>query len=217
MAYSAVLFDMDGTLVDSDAIVEAAWHAWCERYGVDFDELIAVAHGVPSDQTARRFLPDATEAEIAEAARFANAYEYGRVDGVTPTDAAHELLAALDAAGVPWAIVTSADRRLARIRLEAAGIPVPSVVVTSEDVPVGKPDPAGYQMAAAALGVDAATTLVVEDTAPGVAAGRAAGATVAALKGQDGDVRIASLRDLMLRLFGGGSLTDMTVGTASPA
>jgi len=113
-----------------------------------------------------------------------------------PTDGAHDLLAALDAAGIGWAIVTSADRRLARIRLEAAGIRIPSVLVTCEDVAVGKPDPAGYRLAAATLGVDPATTLVVEDAAPGVTAGRAAGATVAALKGQDGDLRIASLREL---------------------
>lgn len=196
MAFAAVLFDMDGTLVDSDAIVDEAWRAWCARYGVDYDELIAVAHGVPSDQIARRFLPHASDVEIAEATRWSLDCEYERVDGIVPTDGAHELLAAVAAAGVRWAIVTSADRRLARIRLDAAGIPLPAVVVTCEDVPVGKPDPAGYRLAAAALGVDPAATLVVEDTAPGVAAGRAAGATVAALKGQDGDLRIASLREL---------------------
>ena len=202
MAFAAVLFDMDGTLVDSDAIVDEAWRVWCVRYGVDFDELIAVAHGVPSGPTARRFLPHASEAEIAEAVDFANAYEYDRVDGIVPTEGAHELLAVLDATGVPWAIVTSADRRLARIRLEAAGIPIPAVVVTCEDVPVGKPDPAGYRLAAATLGVDPGTALVVEDAAAGVAAGRAAGATVAALKGLDGDLRIASLRELTALVTG---------------
>ena len=196
MGYAAVLFDMDGTLVDSDAVIERSWRSWCERYGVDYETLIATAHGVPAAETARRFLPGRSETEIREAGAWALAQEYRDVDGVVATDGALDLLAALDANGTPWAVVTSADLRLAGIRFAAVGI-TPPLMITSDDVTAGKPDPQGYLLAAAALGVDIADTLVVEDSAPGVAAGRAAGAQVAALKGLDGDLRIRSLRELI--------------------
>lgn len=194
---SAVLFDMDGTLVDSDAVVENSWRRWCEIYRIDYDVLITVAHGVPGAVTARRFLPGSSDEEISAAAALALSFEYDAVEGVVPTDGALELISVLDARGVPWAIVTSADLRLAKIRLDAAGIGVPEVLVTSDDVSRGKPDPEGFRAAAAALGVDVATALVVEDSVPGVAAGRAAGARVAALKGLDADAQITTLRALI--------------------
>jgi mannitol-1-/sugar-/sorbitol-6-phosphatase len=92
-------------------------------------------------------------------------------------------------------VVTSADARLARARLGAAGIAAPELV-TVDDIRVGKPDPEGYLLAARRLGVDPARCLVVEDAEPGVQAGRAAGARVAALKGIDGDLRITELTEL---------------------
>ena len=104
-------------------------------------------------------------------------------------------LAALDELGRPWAVVTSADARLAAARLGAAGITAP-VVVDRDAVAHGKPDPEGYLLAAARLGVDPADCLVVEDTATGAAAGRAAGATVAGLKGGAGGEAQLALRDL---------------------
>jgi mannitol-1-/sugar-/sorbitol-6-phosphatase len=198
----AVLFDMDGTLVDSDAVVERVWLAFSAAYGVDPQELLAAAHGVPAGPTIRRFRPDLAAAEVDRIAAHHLAEETRDLAGLVATDGAHELLARLDADGIPWAIVTSADTRLARARLTAAGIELPPVLITVDDVSVGKPDPEGFLMAARLLGVDVRRTLVVEDSAPGIAAGRAAGAQVAALKGLDGDLPIASLRELTAMFAG---------------
>jgi sugar-phosphatase len=188
----AVLFDMDGTLVDSDAAVERAWRVWAGEYGVDPAAVLAVAHGAPAERTVRLVLPDLTGAEVAEAAARQLTLQYDDLSDVVPAPGAHELLAALR---LPWAVVTSADVRLAKARLGAAGIEAP-VLVTVEDVRVGKPDPEGYLRAAGLLGVAPQHCLVVEDAEVGVLAGRAAGALVAALKGIDGDLRIPDLGTL---------------------
>ena len=196
----AVLFDMDGTLVESDAPVARAWSAWATEYGVAPEALDAVAHGVPADGTTRILRPDLDESGVAAASARQMALQYTDLDDVVALPGAHELIAALDAAGVPWAIVTSADRELARLRLGAAGIDA-GVLVARDDIARGKPDPEGYRTAAAALGVPAEQCLVVEDAEAGLAAGRAAGARTAALRGLDGDLRLGGLTDL-LGLFG---------------
>jgi HAD superfamily hydrolase (TIGR01509 family) len=108
---------------------------------------------------------------------------------------AHDALAVLAARRLPWGVVTSADRRLAGLRLAAAGIE-PPLLVTVEDTARGKPHPDGYLKAAAALGADPVGCLVVEDSEPGIAAGRAAGMPVAALRGLPADLPIADLRAL---------------------
>jgi alpha-glucosidase len=147
----ALLIDMDGTLVDSDAAVERAWTVWATEHGVDPRAALA---------------PGATE-----------------------------LLAAADRLGLPWAVVTSADHRLASARLHTAGLG-PEVVITAEDVSAGKPDPEGYLLAAAKLGVNPGECLVVEDSAAGARAGKEAGALVAALKGVPADIQLADLGEL---------------------
>lgn len=189
----AVLFDMDGTLVDSDAAVDRSWIAWSAEYGVDPALPLAIAAGHPAAATVATLLAGRGPGTIAEAAARQLALEYEDLDDIAPIDGAHELLAALDERGIPWAVVTSADSKLALLRLGAAGIAA-RVLVTTDDVPAGKPDPAGYLLAAERLGVRPEDCLVVEDAAPGVDAGRAAGATVAALKGVAGDIQIDSLR-----------------------
>lgn len=123
------------------------------------------------------------------------ALQYDDLADVVATAGAARLVRLLDEQALPWAVVTSADRRLARARLGAAGID-PPVLVTAEDVTAGKPDPEGYLAAARALGVPPAHCLVVEDSEPGLLAGRAAGARTAALKGLDGDLRLADLGEL---------------------
>ena len=188
----AVLFDMDGTLVDSDAAVERAWRQWSAEFGVAPEAVLAVAHGAPAERTVRLVRPDLDEPAVAEAAARQLTLQYDDLSDVVPTPGALELLAALR---LPWAIVTSADVRLTKARLGAAGI-TPPLLVTVEDVRVGKPDPEGYLRAAELLGVAPEHCLVVEDAEVGVTAGRAAGAQVAALKGVDGDLRIADLTEL---------------------
>jgi HAD superfamily hydrolase (TIGR01509 family) len=123
------------------------------------------------------------------------------VSDVVAAPGADALLAALERLALPWAVVTSADIRLARARLGAAGIPDPPLLVTLDDVRVGKPDPEGYLLAARRLGVDPARCLVVEDAEPGVAAGRAAGAVVAGLRGVSADVAVADLGELAAALL----------------
>lgn len=171
----ALLFDNDGTLVDTTPAVDRAWRDFAERYGVDPEELLAVAHGVRADETIRRFLPDAL---AAEAAAWLDGRELELVHETVAVPGARELLTRLTELGAPWAIVTSANTLLVRARLAAAGLPTPPVVVTADDVPVGKPDPACYLLAASRLGVAPERCIVVEDVAAGLQAGRAAGARV---------------------------------------
>jgi HAD superfamily hydrolase (TIGR01509 family) len=191
----AVLLDMDGTLVDSDASVERAWTTWSAEHGLDPAAALAVAHGSPADLTVRALLPALDEAAVAASAQRQLDLQYDDLADVVAAPGAPELLAALDRTGLPWAVVTSADVRLAKVRLGAAGID-PPLLVTVEDVHRGKPDPEGFRLAAARLGVDPATCLVVEDSEPGLAAGRAAGMRTAALRGLDGDLRIVDLGQL---------------------
>ncbi len=191
----AVLLDMDGTLVDSDASVERAWTTWSAEHGHDPAAVLAIAHGSPADRTVRRLFPALDEASVVIAAQRQLDLQYDDLSDVVAAPGAAELLAALGRTGLPWAVVTSADVRLAKARLGAAGID-PPLLVTVEDVRRGKPDPEGYLLAAGRLGVEPAACLVVEDSEPGLAAGRAADMRTAALRGLDGDLRLADLAQL---------------------
>jgi HAD superfamily hydrolase (TIGR01509 family) len=188
-AVAGVLLDMDGTLVDSDAAVERAWRAWAAEYRVDPSEVLALAHGVSAGQTVRRLLPALTDAEAVRSVVLPLELQYDDLSDVVATPGARRLVEVVRRLGLPWAVVTSADPRLAAARLGAIGVS-PPVLVTSDDVAAGKPDPSGYLLAAARLGVDPSRCLVVEDTDPGVAAGRAAGALVAALKNRPADIQL---------------------------
>jgi mannitol-1-/sugar-/sorbitol-6-phosphatase len=189
---TAVLFDMDGTLVDSDASVKRAWAGWCGEYGVAVAVPDGFVRGSSAAEGIRRIFPELGAESLAErVARFLE-LECADVSDVVPMPGAVALLGQLGMLGIPWAIVTSAERPLAALRLEAAGL-VAETVVTIDDVAACKPDPEGYLVAAQALEVEISRCLVVEDSVPGVAAGRAAGATVASLRGVASDV---PLRDL---------------------
>jgi mannitol-1-/sugar-/sorbitol-6-phosphatase len=191
MDIDAVLLDMDGTLVDSDAAVERAWATWAGEHGVDPAAALAIAHGSPAETTVARLFTG----DVAAAAARQLELQYDDLSDVTPLAGAHDLIEVLARRRLPWAVVTSADVRLAKARLGAAGIE-PPVLVTVEDVARGKPDPQGFLLAAERLGVAAERCLVVEDSEPGLAAGRAAGAMTAALKGLDGDLRLTDLGHL---------------------
>ena len=191
----AVLLDMDGTLVDSDAAVERAWHRWAAEHTVAVEVLAPILHGNPAATTIRVVRPDLDDAAVAVAAQRNLELQYDDLSDVVATPGAARLLRTLDDLGLPWAVVTSADRRLATVRLHAAGLPARHLV-TVEDTPRGKPDPAPYLAGAALLGVDPKDCLVVEDSQPGIDAGRAAGMRVAALRGLTGDVPVRDLDDL---------------------
>jgi mannitol-1-/sugar-/sorbitol-6-phosphatase len=167
----AVLFDMDGTLVDSTAVVEQVWGEFAARYGLDLAEILRTSHGVQARDTVTRFAP--AGANVAALTAELGAMERVRTDGIVALRGAARLLAALPPDAV--ALVTSADRVLADIRMEAAGLPMPAIAVTAELVTRGKPDPEGYLKAAANLGVDPADAVVFEDAPAGIAAGVAAG------------------------------------------
>ena len=191
----AVLLDMDGTLVESDAAVERAWRAWAREYGLAEEESLVLAHGRPAESTARHLLPGLDDDGVLLAAQRQLDLQYDDLSDVSATPGAHELLGVLAARQLPWAVVTSADVRLARARLGAAGID-PPVLVTVEDVSAGKPDPEGYLLAARRLAVPPRECLVVEDSEPGIDAGRAAGMTVAALRGLPAEVPLGDLGEL---------------------
>jgi sugar-phosphatase len=176
---AAILFDMDGTLVDSSIAVEKTWRMWAARHGLDADALIAFSHGRQNRDTIAAVAPHLDLA--AEVDYMLRAEEECR-DGIVPVPGAVALLAGLAALPhAPWAVVTSAWRRLAEIRLGCAGLPPPPLLITSDDITRGKPDPQGYLTAAAQLGLNPADCVVLEDAPAGIAAGKAAGMTVIAL------------------------------------
>ncbi|KIS28815.1 2-deoxyglucose-6-phosphatase [Arthrobacter sp. SPG23] len=166
-----VLFDMDGTLVDSTAVVEQVWGEFAARYDLDIAEILRTSHGVQAGDTVRRFAPAGTDV-VALTAEL-GAMERVRTDGIVALPGAAELLRSLPADAV--ALVTSADRILADIRMGAANLAVPAIAVTADRVTRGKPHPEGYLRAAELLGVDPADALVFEDAPAGIAAGVAAG------------------------------------------
>jgi len=172
-----VLFDMDGVLIDSTPAVARVWGKWAVRHGLDPEEVVRKAHGRPSIETIRKLLPQAdSEAEN----RIVEQAEIDDIEGIVPLPGAQELLRALPAES--WTIVTSCTRRLAEIRLQAAGLKIPRKMVTASDVKKGKPHPEPYLKGAAALGVDAADCVVVEDVPAGVRSAKAAGARVIAVR-----------------------------------
>ena len=136
----AVLLDMDGTLVDSDAAVERAWMTWAVEYRVDMGSVPLIAHGMPALGNVRRLRPDLPEDEAAAAAQRQLELQYDDVADVTAAPGAAELLGELDRLGLPWAVVTSADPTLARVRLAAARIR-PALLVTSATCGQASPTP----------------------------------------------------------------------------
>lgn len=172
----ALLLDMDGTIVNSDAVVERCWRDWAVSHGLDPEEALKVVHGRQGYATMAALLPDRPmEVNHAENAVML-ARETADTDGVVPVAGAPEFMAAI--AGLPHALVTSADAALATARMTAADLPMPAVRVTAESVQASKPHPEGFLKGAAALGVDPADCIAFEDSAAGIAAGQAAGMRV---------------------------------------
>jgi sugar-phosphatase len=174
----AVLFDMDGTLVDSTQVVELAWRWWVVRHNIAFEDVLSFSHGRPTIDTLEHFLPGQDHLEeLDELSRF----EETQTEGILAVPGAAEFLHTLQKQNHPWAIVTSAWRKLAEIRVIAAGLPLPKVIVPVDEIRNGKPDPEGFLRAAEQLGVAPEDCLVFEDTRPGIDAGLSAGMKVVGL------------------------------------
>lgn len=205
----AVLFDLDGTLVDTTVVVERTWRAWAARYGVDAEAILRVCHGRRTIETIEEFAPagvdPAAETAVVEGRMMLD------TDGIVAVPGAKALVAALPPDR--WAIVTSATRPMAEARLELVGLPMPGILITAEDVPAGKPDPSGYVRAARELGFDPQDTIVLEDAPAGFKAGHAAGAHVIVLATHLAPEALAAenwvkdLTALSLEAIGNGALS----------
>lgn len=176
IAARAALLDMDGTLVDSTAVVERLWLAWAEPHGIDPETVLRTVHGRQGHQSMAIMLPERDHAINLHENDVMLSNEAGDVDGVVEIPGARALLDALRA--FPHAIVTSANVALMTARMRAAGLSVPELKVTAEDVSASKPDPEGFLRAADLLGVDPADCVVFEDSGAGIQAGLAAGMRV---------------------------------------
>ena len=184
---SALLFDMDGVLIDSTPAVTRVWAQWAIAHGFDPDDVVLKAHGRPSIATIRDYLPHADhEAENREVERC----EIEDLEGVVTLPGARELLSSLPPDR--WTVVTSCTRPLAVVRLRTAGLPIPMRLVTCDDVKNGKPDPEPYLKGASLLGVPSTDCLVVEDVPAGIRSGKAAGARVIACRTTVSDFELKS-------------------------
>lgn len=175
--FDAVLSDLDGVLVDSGDTIEETWSAWAVAHGIDPDWILRISHGVPSREVIARALPGIDRERLA-----AETATVEQMDIAAPAAAfpgAHELLDGVPAGRL--AIVTSCGALLAPARLRAAALPTPAVLIDSDRVAHGKPAPEPYLLGAAELGVDPARCVVLEDAPAGIAAGRAAGASIWAI------------------------------------
>jgi sugar-phosphatase len=179
---AAALFDMDGTLVDSTAVVETIWRDFCRDHGVDERVLVPWSHGRRTPDTVHHFLPDLPGHELAA---IVTDLDLGRIE-------------------IPWAVVTSAPRELAVRRMVAAGLPAPEVLVPADEIERGKPCPDGYLRAADLLGVKPVDCVAFEDAEPGVQSAIDSGARVVVVGDLDTAVtedleRVPDLRGVTLR------------------
>jgi mannitol-1-/sugar-/sorbitol-6-phosphatase len=176
LSCDAILFDMDGTLVDSTACVKTIWGRWAQKHGIDLQLILQNSHGRRTVDTLNQIAP---HLDVAAEAQALEAEELTMREGMVAIAGALSLLNRLEPH--QWAVVTSAGRQLANVRLQYAGFPAPPVLITAEDVHRGKPDPEGYLKAAQRLGVSPSRCVVVEDAPAGILAGRNAGMTVLGL------------------------------------
>ncbi|KAA3657911.1 MAG: HAD family hydrolase [Chloroflexi bacterium] len=202
----AILFDLDGTLVDSTASVERSWRRWTERVGLDFAYVMAIAHGRPAFESLRIVAPHLS---LAEEAAWLEDQEAADAHTVKAIAGAQSLLKSFP--DNRWCIVTSGTDRLARARVYHAGLPLPNVLVTADDVTNGKPDPEPYLVGAQRMALSPSACVVLEDSVAGVASAKAAGMRVIAVTTthtpdvlQAADLIIDSLSDLQVTISANG-------------
>ncbi|MFE4666730.1 HAD-IA family hydrolase [Streptomyces sp. NPDC056716] len=204
----ALLLDMDGTLVNSDAVVDRVWRRWADRHGLDGDEVMKIVHGRQGFASMAVLLPHRPmEQNLADNARLL-AEETADLDGVVPVPGAADFMASLRE--LPHALVTSADVALSTARMAAAGLPLPDVRITAESVGASKPDPEGFLKGAAELGVAPADCVAFEDSGAGIAAARSAGMPVIGVGPRAAlhtpDAVVADLRAVRVETVAGGLL-----------
>ena len=198
----ALLLDMDGTLVDSTECVERQWRRWAARHGLDVRPILRISHGRTTLETIQEFAPHLATAEEVRLFDVAEAEDTG---GIKAVKGAAEFVSALPMNR--WAVVTSAPRRLAQVRLACAGLPIPWVMVCADDVSRGKPDPEPYATAARWIRQPPERCLAIEDAPAGIESARAAGMqvlgiTTTATEEQLGVTSIRDFEDLRIRLNG---------------
>ena len=205
---SAILFDLDGVLADSTRAVDREWREWAARKGVDGDSIMAVAHGVRTVEVIKRVAPH-LDAD-AEASEIEN-HEAQDQQGVVVMPGAIELVRSVPEGR--WGVVTSGSRLLATNRLRFCGLPVPEVLVTSDDVAHGKPHPEPYLKGAGRLGFSPADCLVIEDAPAGIESALAAGTKVVGIAStygvdalQQANAVIRKLGQIQVSLNGTGKL-----------
>ena len=205
---SAILFDLDGVLCDSTGAVDREWREWARRKGVDADAVMAIAHGVRTIEVIRRVAPHLDAQAEADAIENEEATDQA---GVLVMPGAAKLVQSIPDGR--WGVVTSGSRLLAGARLPFCGLPVPDVLVTSDDVTNGKPHPEPYLKGAARLGFDPSECLVLEDAPAGIQAARAAGMKVIGITStyraeaiEQADAVIARLAQVQVTANGLGKL-----------
>lgn len=192
---SAILFDLDGVLCDSTGAVDREWREWARRKGVDADAVMAIAHGVRTIEVIRRVAPHLDAEAEADAIENDEASDQA---GVLVMPGAAELVGSIPQGR--WGVVTSGSRLLAGARLPFCGLPVPEVLVTSDDVTNGKPHPEPYLKGAAGLGFDPPDCLVIEDAPAGIEAARAAGMKVIGISSTYAPERLSEATAVVARL-----------------
>jgi len=210
---AAILFDLDGVLVDSTGSVDRQWRAWARQKGIDEEEVIAIAHGVRTIEVIKRVAPHLDAA--AEVTEIENR-EADDHEGVSVMPGAADLLHSIPEGR--WCVVTSGTRHLASSRLRFAGLPVPQTLVTADDVANGKPHPEPYLMGAKLLGMNPAECLVVEDAPAGIQSAHAGGmkaigmaSTFAPSQLTEADAVVRKLAQIQVSVDGAGGLV-VTVG-----
>lgn len=175
------LFDLDGTLADSLAVVERCWCLFGKEIGVSPEEIISYIHGKPALTSLRHFMPEASEDEIMSRFRWLEKMEASDTEGVVALPGAVALLTRLEELGVPWAIVTSGTVPIAHGRQKASGLPEPKHWVTFEKVSKGKPDPEPFLLGAQSLDLDPKDCIAFEDAQAGIYSALDAGCQVVAV------------------------------------
>ena len=205
---SAIVFDLDGVLVDSNATSERHWQVWAAQRGIDYAEIEAIHFGRPTVEVIRKVAPH------LDAVREAEGKENTEADDTTTLQAFPGVASLLSALPVGrWGVATSGKRRTATIRLNYTGLPIPEVFVTANDITRGKPDPEPYLLATKRLGFHPADCVVIEDAPSGIRSAKAAGARVIGVTTtnppsalSEADLILNAFADLQLKVLPDGRL-----------